>query len=69
MTCYPRKAQENGQGEISPARLLEVRFYNDGASAMTRAWALGGMRESPRAMAACFDAVAPEHLKAVLQTW
>lgn len=68
LDLYLRKAHENGQREISPAHLLEVRFYNDGASAMTRAWAIGGMREPSRAMAACFDAMAPEHLKTVLQT-
>lgn len=63
---YERMAGERGVS-FEPAELLRVRFYNAGASAMTREWAVGGMVETPDAMADCYASMAPACLVRVLE--
>ena len=67
LDLYLETAARNGTEGTGAAELLQVEFYNEGASAMTRKWAVGGMRQSPREMAACFDSAAPAHLKRMLR--
>lgn len=66
LDLYREMASKNGSDVAGTAELLQVEFYNEGASAMTRKWAVEGMRESPQDMAACFDSLAPTHLKRML---
>ena len=67
LDLYREMAAKNGTDVTGTAELLQVEFFNEGASAMTRKWAVEGMREDPRDIAACFDSLAPAHLKRMLR--
>lgn len=53
--------QAIADGDIRPtdAELMQVRFFNEGAVAMTRAWVLGDLDATPEAMSACFREMVP----------
>lgn len=48
-------------GDIRPteAELLQVRFFNEGAVAMTQAWLTGDLRCTPEALSECFMNMVP----------
>ena len=64
---YLKMASERDFSGFTQEQILLIRFYNAGASGMTRQWACTDMQESPQEMAACFNESAPEFLKAVLE--
>lgn len=55
-------------GDIHPteAEALQVRFFHEGAVAMTRAWLLGDIQAGPEAMATCLASMAPSFWQDVI---
>lgn len=60
-------ARQGGGRSLSDVEMLELRFYNAGAAAMSREWAISGMRITPDEMAACFTRLAPAFLVETLE--
>lgn len=57
------RAIRNGEIHPTDAELLQVRFFNEGAVALTRAWLTGELDCSPEAMSSCLMAMVPAFWK------